>query len=168
MKKLSLIYFFVFLFCNLIVAQNQNISHKPHRDPNQKYFDDTTHIFWTSYPNPFSPPTVRDTGKGLVCGNLTFYCDLSDSVEVAFVTEDDSIVYQTTVTSQMPPYFSLSHWVAGEKVRIQSIPSHYYKSSKDGHIKALLILDGQKKSIQEIGISVKNGRHYWLEAQKPK
>lgn len=166
MNRKGLILFAVFLLCNFGVAQVQKISHKPHRYRFQTYFNDSSHVFWTSYPNPFSPPTVRDTGKGLICGNLTFYCDLSDSVEVALVAEDDSIVYQTIVKSQTPPYFSLCYWVAGEKAQIRSMPSRYYKSGKDGRLKALLIVNGKKKSMHEIGIPVRNNRYYWIETHK--
>ncbi len=163
MKKQFLI-IIVFLFCYICIAQNRNNSNQYYRYKFQKYFDDSTHIFWTEYPNPLAHRGMRgDTSKIRICGDLDFYCDLSDSVEVAFVTENDSIVYRTIVFSKYRPDFGVCYWIAGNKARKEILPSNYFKPNKDGIINILLIVNNQKKSMRTIGIPVKAGQYYWIQ-----
>jgi hypothetical protein len=126
--------------------EKQRTYSNEHRIPGQTYIEDSAHVYWDSWPNPFSPPTITDTGKGLMCGTLTFYCDLSDSVEVAVVTERDSVVYSTTVFSPKPPYFDLCYWVAGPKIDRQSLPSSYFRAPSDITLRLVLVVGGRWKN----------------------
>jgi hypothetical protein len=140
---------------------------REHRYPKQTTIEDSTHVFWTSYPNPFSPPTLKDTSKALIYGDLTFYCDLSDTAEVALVARNDSIVYSATVVAAKPPHFSIGYWVAGRNSDQRSLPASHFTSSVDDHLKVLLIVHGRRKVLRDVGIPVKKGMHYWIESSTP-
>lgn len=161
-KTISLLVVTLICFVSDVQSQVQS----QHRYPKQKHFEDSTRVFWTSYPNPFSPPTEKDSTKGLIYGDLTFYCDLSDSVDVAFVTKNDSIVHRATIRSAKPPYFSVGYWVAGKNIRQASLPSSYFRPNKDDHLKLVLIVGNRWKSIREVGIPVQRGRYYWIDTRK--
>jgi hypothetical protein len=164
MKKLvPLVLIVIFTF--IVTAQSQDM--QKNRYPNQVYFEDSTHIFWTWYPNPFSPPTLKDTGKGLVYGDFTFYCDFTDSVDVALVTKNDSVVHHAYLKTARPPYFFVGLWVAGPMVTEQSLPASYYKPNADEYLRPVLIVGGRWKSLRALGIPVKRGWHYWIDQTRP-
>jgi hypothetical protein len=163
MKKITPLLVTTLIF---LVSSVQSQVQPQHRYPKQRHFEDSARVFWTSYPNPFSPPTVKDTTKGLIYGDLTFYCDLSDSVEVAFVTKNDSIVHRATIRTAKPPYFSVGYWVAGENIRQASLPPSYFKPNRDEHLRLVLIVGGRWKTIRELGIPVQRGRYYWIDTRK--
>ena len=162
MRFILLIYFLIPCFVSVrsqVTPEN--------RYPKQVCFEDSSRVFWTWYPNPFCPPTVGDTGRGLICGGLTFYCDLSDSVGVAFVEKNDSIVYTATVKTATPPHFSLCYWLAGPHVRTQSLPARYFRSNSDEQLKLLLIVHGRRKSLLK-GPPIQRGWYYWMDERRPK
>lgn len=166
MKTKVLLILILFSCCNICWAQNNQTPVGENRLPGQKYLEDSVHVFWDSYPNPFSPPGVRDTGKGLICGYYTFYCDLSDTVGIAFVTKIDSVVYQSTLTSPTKHNYSLCYWEAGPKIQVQSLPTNYFLASSDEDLGVLLIVDGRKKNIREGALPVRDGWYYWINDQK--
>ncbi len=147
----------------LVIESVQSQVPAQNRFPYQRFFEDSTHVFWTWYPNPFSPPTVANTKKGQICGGLTFYCDLSDTVLVAFVSKSDSILYEAPLTSTNPPYFSLCYWIGGPRVSLELLPSKYFRSDFNEKIKLLLVVRGRWKSLRGIGITVQNGWYYWID-----
>jgi hypothetical protein len=157
----------LFIILHMFLATAQSQESKQHRYPKQTYVEDSARVYWDSYPNPFSPPTVTDTGRGLIKGELTFRCDISDSVEIAFITKNDSIVHKATVHSSKPPYFSVGYWVAGPNARQQSLPTSYFKPSSDSYLRLVIIVEGRWKSIRERGISVRKGWHYWIDTRRP-
>jgi len=134
--------------------------------PGQTYYEDSGHVFWTWYPNPFSPPAVGDTGNGQIQGALTFCCDLSDSVDLAFVAENDSIVYHSMLVSRKPPHFSVVYWMAGPKVTSESLPYKSYTGDSDQQLKLLLSVKGRPKSVRPSGIYAPRGWHLWIDEGK--
>lgn len=152
--------FITILLSFIAVSQIQS---SPNRYPNQVCFEDSLDVFWTYYPNPFSPPTVKDTGVGFINLGLTYYCDLSDSVEVALIGSNDSIVYSAIIISPKSPHFDVAYWVAGPKVSKHSLPANYFRGIRDENLKLLLIVDGRWKSRRERGIQVKKGWYYWID-----
>ncbi|MBS4028170.1 MAG: hypothetical protein KGZ58_05960 [Ignavibacteriales bacterium] len=158
MKKL----FFIIINLFLIATTQSQLS-KQHRYFKQTYLEDSVHVYWNEFPNPFSPPTVTNTNKGFIRGDITFYCDISDSVEVALITKKDSIVHKTTLKSSKPPYFSAGYWVAGANISQQSLPTSYFQPSSDGYLRWVIIVGGRWKSIRERGIEVRKGWHYWID-----
>jgi len=125
------------------------------RYPNQIYIEDSTNIFWTQYPYPFSPPTIIepidfDTVKTLNCYSpstflSTFYCDLSDTVLVAIQNESDSILYSAKVVSKSPPHFHYCVWVAGSLINHNELPIYYFQGSGKERLFISLIVKGRKK-----------------------
>jgi hypothetical protein len=139
-----------------------------HRYPSQFYFEDSIHVFWDQYPNPFSPPGIRDTDKGLVCGDLPFYCDLSDTVTVAFLGEKDSIVYEASIQSRKPPSFSFCYWLAGPRIDPQHLPAQYIRGRSGENFKLLLIVQGRKKCLRESRICIPKDWYCWIDESRYK
>ena len=166
MKAQISILFIMILLCSMCAGQNPKTYSNQHHSRGQKYIEDSAHVYWDDWPNPFSPPTVRDSTKGLMCGDLSFYCDLSDSVEVAVVTKHDSILYRTTVTSDKPPYFSLCYWMAGPKINPQSLPASYFKAPSKGNLKLVLIVGGRWKNIRGFHLNGSRGWYYWIDRRR--
>ncbi len=128
----------------------------------QAYYGDSAHVFWTAYPNPFYP-SVDKEGRVKSCGDLSFYCDLSDSVVVALLAENDSVVYQSTVRTSTPPGFSLCYWVADEKTSPVALPEHFFKAERDERVRWLLIAGGKWKCARQWGNRLSKGKYYWLD-----
>ncbi|MEJ2614418.1 MAG: hypothetical protein P8Z35_05645 [Ignavibacteriaceae bacterium] len=146
----------LFIICSIFIFPQTN---DKNRSPNQKYIDDSTNVFWTIYPNPFSPPLITDTSKGLFCGEYGFYCALSDTVFVAFQNQRDSIVYSKEVISRSPD-FSFCLWIAGSQINHKELPKKYFQCDGKEKIKLFLIINGSKKCYREIYIL--NKRYYWI------
>ena len=101
--KILFVCFIILILCPIpAFSQLKNAN----RYPNQFYIEDSIHVCFTCYPNPFSPPTITDSTKGLFCGTNTFYCDISDTVLVIYQNIADSVVYCKKVISKSPPEFS--------------------------------------------------------------
>ncbi len=137
---------------------------KNHRRRNQVYFEDSTHVFWTSWPIPFSPPTVTRTTKGIMCGYLTFYCDLTDSVQVAIVDGDTTdIVNEATVTPDSGHFFSVCYWVAGPRFPQDQLPPVWFKRKNKWPLSVLLIVNGRKKCLT-VGVgNLPQGWYCWID-----
>jgi hypothetical protein len=152
------------LLCTLSLVERSHAQVKPeNRYPFQSYCEDSAHVFWTWYPNPFSPPTINDTSKGMICGGLTFYCDLSDTVTIALLNTNDSVVYEAPVRLSSPPHFSLCYWLAGPKVDIQGLPSHYFRSDSQQKYRLLLVVHGRRKCVTEYGIFLPANWYCWID-----
>ena len=145
------------------VEQSYGQGKPENRYPLQSYIEDSAHVFWTWYPNPFSPPSIRDTGKGMICGGLSFYCDLSETVTVAFLKEKDSVVYEATIRLLQPPHFSLCYWLAGPQVDLHRLPSYYMRSDSSQEYRLLLLVHGRGKCVRESGIFVPQHWCCWIE-----
>ena len=133
---------------------------KDNRLREQVYIEDSSKVFWTDYPNPFSPPTITEKSKGLFCCLATFYCELSDSVLVAVKNENDSIFYSQYISTKLPPYFSYCIWIAGMEIDNNELPKPYFYFDEKQNIKITLIVDGREKCYRE-GV-VNDKRYYWL------
>jgi hypothetical protein len=138
------------------------------RHPNQKYIEDSIHVYFInlydpSYPDPFSPPTVSDSGKGIICGGGFFYCDLSESALLAFVNDNDSIIYSAIVRSSKPPDFSFCYWKAGPRAKTTLLPREFYRSKLTGKVKVVLSIAGRRKCLSEF--AVEKGWSYWIDDQ---
>lgn len=153
----------VLICCSNCWAQKYQIPSDPYRLQGQKYLEDSAHVYWTSYPNPFSPLVVRDTEKGDICGDYTFFCDLSDTIGIAFVTNNDSIVYQAKIFSPTEHNFFLCYWMAGPKIQARSLPPTYFRALSDDRLSVLLIVGGREKNIREGALSVTKGWYYWID-----
>jgi hypothetical protein len=137
-------------------------SKKEIRFPHQHYIEDSTDVFWTWYPNPFSPPTITDSTKRLFCGQYSFYCDISDTVLIAFQNEVDSIVYSVKIIAKVPQYFSFCTWIAGSLFTPKELPKFYFRGKGADMLKLVLIVDGRKKCYTKFSISDK--RYYWINS----
>jgi hypothetical protein len=129
----------------------------------QKYFDDSVHVFQTCYPNPFSPPTVGDTGIGVTFSGTSFYCDLADTVVVELLNADDSVVYREIVISRHPPGFSLYRGWAGPKVDVRSLRANRFKCDSVGKYRWVLVVNGRRKFMFGSFTSDRKGWYIWIE-----
>lgn len=161
MKKIFLSFIIVIIVPLSFYAQaNEKI-----RFPNQHYVEDSTTVFWTWYPNPFSPPTVivpidYDTVKSKNCISPTFYCELSDTVLVAFQNESDSIYYNKYIVSKIPPYFKFCLWVAGSKTDYNELPEKYFYCKEGEKFRIFLIVGDRKKCYKEFE---NLNKYIWIE-----
>jgi hypothetical protein len=157
-------YIFVAVLLGLGVQSMSGQETKEHRRRYQVYFEDSTHVFWTSWPNPFSPPAVTRTTKGLMCGQVTFYCDLTDSVQVAIVDGDTSdIVTEVTVTPDSGHDFSVCYWVAGPLFQQGQLPSNCFKRKTKYPLSWLLFVNGRKKCLT-LGVgNLPQGWYCWID-----
>ena len=128
------------------------------------HIEDSTHIHWTHYPNLFSPPTITSSSKGLYCGLLSFYCDLTDTVTVAIVNQTDSILYKEQVTSRIPPHFSLCFWLAGSEYDTKKLPENYYRPDENIQSKLVVYVKNRPKCSRNF--SVKENQYFWLQSKK--
>jgi hypothetical protein len=137
---------------------------KEHRRRFQIYYEDSTNVYWTSWPNPFSPPTVTRTTKGLICGYLTFFCDLTDSVQVAIVDGDTSdIVNEATATPDSGHDFSVCYWVAGPLFPRDQLPPDCFKRKDKYPLSVLLIVNGRQKCLT-VGVGdLPQGWYCWID-----
>lgn len=131
-----------------------------YRYPYQQYFEDSTHVYWTWYPDPFAPPTLTDSTKGSYCGQFSFDCDLSDTVLVTIQNEIDSLVYCLKVISKLPPHFSLCIWVAGKYFDSNYLPNFYFRSDHEERYTLALNVKGHKKCSRQFGVLPDN--YYWF------
>jgi hypothetical protein len=154
---------FVGLVVSLGISWSQEKEYNGYRPTDQFYLEDSTRVFWTSYPNPFSPPTVLDSTKGMLCGGLTFFCNLSDTVEVALIGECDSILCVAKFVSNTPPWFSICWWRAGPRLERNQLPKTYFRGNADTKLGILLLIDGRRKNFRRDVIHVSNGWYCWLE-----
>src|SRR5690606_39843982 len=84
---------------NIVQVDEQEKEIKYNRHPKQIYLEDSTDVFWTSYPDPFSNPSYSD--RFVVTQANTFKCLLPGKVEIGFLnTENDSIIYKFTQPSK--------------------------------------------------------------------
>ena len=111
-----------FIYCMAIFSQPNAKNIYPY----QHFIEDSTNVFWKFYPNPFSPPNITDTSKGLMCGQYTFYCSISDTVLLAFQNEKDSIVYTKELYSPSSD-FGICLWIAGPKINQNELPQEYFQ-----------------------------------------
>ncbi|HUI30128.1 MAG TPA: hypothetical protein VLX91_07915 [Candidatus Acidoferrales bacterium] len=157
-------YIFVAVLVEVVVQSMSGQELKDHRSRHQVYFEDSTHVFWTSWPTPFSPPTVTRTTKGLMCGYLTFYCDLTDSVQVEIVDGDTAdIVNEATVTPDSGHDFSVCYWVAGTSFPQDQLPSNCFKRKDKYALSVLLIVNGRKKCLT-VGVgNLLQGWYCWID-----
>jgi len=155
--------FCLLLFNQVIVDQTIGQEKVDNRYPYQFYFEDSTHIYWTWYPNPFSGSTLKDTSKGSFCGGLGFYCDNSDTVTVTILTEKDSVVYERVVESQNSPQFELCYWLAGPRINLNRLPVHYFRGDSEKHFKILLSVQGRRKCVRESGINLSKNWYCWID-----
>ena len=144
-----------FIYCMAIFSQPNAINIYPY----QHFIEDSTNVFWTFYPNPFSPPNITDTSKGLMCGQYTFYCSISDTVLLAFQNEKDSIVYTKELYSPSSD-FGICLWIAGPKINQNELPKEYFQSNEKEKIKLILIVNGHKKCYREM--YTVNRKYYWI------
>ena len=148
----------IFIFSSLSVSSQPK---EKIRFPFQHYVEDSARVFWTWYPNPFSPSSNTNTTKILSCYEFTFYCDLSDTVLIAIQNESDSILYNWKVTSKTSPYFSPCFWIAGSQFDYNQLPENYYHSNGIDKVYIGLIVNGRKKCFKDLGII--NDIYYWLK-----
>jgi len=128
----------------------------------QTYIEDSAHVYFTDYPSPIAPPTVRDDEMGYVCYlGKSFHCDLSNSVLVAFVNEKDSILYSALVKSKNPPSFTYCCWLAGPRIGKEILPKKYFRGDGRSKIKLFLIVRGRRKCSVEATFA--DGWYYWID-----
>jgi hypothetical protein len=135
------------------------------RWPGQLYIEDSVHVFWVQYPNPFSGPTVTDSTQGCFQGDHSFYCDLAETVEVLLVNEKDSVVSVASTASPHPPRFSVSICVAGKKVRHDSVPERAFRAPRDSRLSVVLSVRGHRKVIHPWPITVLKGHYCWVTGE---
>jgi len=128
----------------------------------QTFLEDSTRVFWTWYPNPFSPPTIAETTMGTVYSGFSFYCDLSDTVTVGLLGERDSILYAADMISSGSPHFTLAYCFAGARFPVDQLLGRYSKSQSDRQYKLLLSVRGRAKCVRESGVYVPKDWYCWL------
>ena len=131
------------------------------RYPTQVYYEDSTRVFWTAYPYPLGLPTMTETVRYHIVSPFSFYCDLSDTVELAFVASNGFIVCTGMLTSSTPPYFSVSYWTAGPRVQAESVPAEHFRTESDEHLNMLLIVRGRHKCLRD-GMFLQKGWYLWI------
>jgi hypothetical protein len=137
-----------------------------HRLPWQIYLEDSAHVFWTAYPNPFSSPTIRDTSVGLMHTGLTFYSDLSDTVTIAFLGKNDSTIYSVNLTDG--PDYELAYYLAGPNYDTRKLPHQYLRADSTQMYKLLLIVNGRPKNIRGSSVYIPRGCYCWVNNQSHK
>jgi hypothetical protein len=168
MRTATILVFTLTCFCIIVTDAFSQI--KPDiRYPFQIYFEDSVHVFWTQYPNPFSPTTMvpgrTENRKGSYCGDLSFYCDLSDSVTVVALDQADSAVYSTQLKSKYSPNFSVCYWLAGSQISLTQLPHSYIRSNSLSIQKLMLVVSGRNKALRSYGINIPKGWYFWLQSQ---
>ena len=155
---------FLFLLVVIFVQSASCQEAREHRRRHQVYYEDSTHVFWTSRPYPFSPPTAEPTTKCIMCGYLTFFCDLTDSVQAAIVDGDTTdIVNEATVTPDSGHAFSVCYWVTGPRYPQNQLPPNSFKRKNKWPLSVLLIVNGRKKCLT-VGVpNLPLGGYCWID-----
>jgi hypothetical protein len=132
------------------------------RYPFQTFVEDSSHVYWTWYPNPFSPPTVTTTTAGVIQSGLTLYCDLCDTVSVALLGDRDSVIYSSRMITLTPPHFDVAFTYAGPRYADSLLPARYFRSQHDGDYKVAISVKGRRKCVREQGIFMRKDWYCWL------
>jgi hypothetical protein len=135
------------------------------RLPGQFYIEDSSSVFWTHFPNPFSFPTIHepvdyDTVVSSNCHSFSFYCELSDTVLVVIRNESDSVYYQKNVITNYPPYFGFCLGSAGSKVIFDKLPEHKSFCYVDHNYKIFLVVNNREKCYKDFNFT---NRYIWIE-----
>ena len=167
MKIATIVLLILPIFCTIVTtAIAQTAAHN--RFLSQTYFGDSSHVFWTWYPNPFSPATIipgrTENRKVSYCGDLSFYCDLSDSVTVVAYDQTDSAVYSIQVVSKIPPNFSLCYWLAGSQISPTQLPRSYVRGDSLSINKLMLVVSGKNKALRSYHVYVPEGWYFWMQS----
>jgi len=133
------------------------------RRPQQLYIEDSTHVFWLQYPNPFSPPTIRDSTMGCIYGDYEFYCDIADTVDILLIDANDSVLTACSVASRhRPHYFSAYYCLAGKDITPSRVPKQAVRVSDTSQFAVVLSVHGRKKTVHPLHIYVPKGWYCWI------
>ena len=108
-------------------------------------------------------PGRTENRKASYCGDLSFYCDLSDTATVVAFDEKDSALYSIQLKSRIPPNFSLCYWLAGSQISPTQLPTHYIRGDSIRIDKLMLVVSGRKKALRNYQIHVPRGWYFWLQ-----
>lgn len=162
--KLKNYNYFLIIFILFISRNCWSQPSEKNRYPNQIYFQDSTHVFWTWYPNPFSPPTisVNDSLRIVRSSHYSWYCDISDTCTFAIIGNEDSILYSAKVTSKYKPNFGCFLSTALPKYLPYKLPENYVKVDSSAYYNLSLIVNGKKQSTRKDGIYLNKDWYYWI------
>ena len=79
------------------------LSEEKSRSQFQKYIEDSANVFWTQYPDPFSPPTYSYMW---ISPSYTFFCDLPGIVQVGLLNRSDSLLSAFTLPTHQTCSYS--------------------------------------------------------------
>jgi hypothetical protein len=158
----------LFLWIVMVVAVMGRFYGQVNQDtilPSQTYIEDSTHVYWTWYPNPFSPPTVLnpDTSIWGLYTLYTFYCDLPDSISVALIDSNRNIVYSTNSGPMERSNYGVAPMLAGPHVRSAKLPAQYFQEKNGGSYDLMILVSGRPKTIRGVAdIRIEKGQYFWM------
>lgn len=140
---------------NNIIQVDEKKEIKYNRHPKQIYLEDSTDVYWTSYPDPFSNPTYPD--RFVVTQAITFKCFLTGKVEIGFLdTKNDSIIYKFIQPGKdiqkLNEYFWV--WFAYSSADTSEFPKEYFQSFTKDPLNLVLIIDDKRKTILPLNLKV--------------
>jgi hypothetical protein len=138
------------------------------RVPGQVSIEDSTRVYWTRYPFPFSRSTISNSDSTLVTSELTFFCDLPGTIELGLLDKNDSIVCKGNAPLNRLPYSGLRYWLGGPDMDAGNLQKGFYRADTNSWISVVIIVEGRWKSIIRHSFYTSKGWYYWFENSHPR
>jgi len=140
---------------NVAKVDEQEKEIKYNRHPSQIYLEDSTDVFWTYYPDPFSNPTFPD--RFVVTQAISFKCFLPGKVEIGFIdAKNDSVIYNFTQPNKKIQKFNEHFWIwfAKNSADTSQFPDEYFQSQSVDSLNLVLIVNNRMKTILPLNLVV--------------
>lgn len=138
----------------------------------QQFFDeDSTHIFWTRYPDPFCCPCPKGTTP--ITQAMNFFCGLPGRVEIGILDcKNDTIVHKYEFPRDSQSNYTFWACYSESSIKDMSTKLKYKFLSKqmdadtEGSFKFVLMLNDKKKAVWPIAIPYKKDWTLILKVKK--
>ncbi len=141
-------------------ALSQNSSSA--RIDGQEYLSDSSTVYWTQYPDPFSLPAYTD--RKPLSPALSIHCELSGCLEVAFVSpRTDSIIHRFAAPKHKKVHYSFRVWQASPSVDTSTVPEDRFRNNSSDALDMVLMVDAKRKTILHAWFTIPLGSQCYLK-----
>ncbi len=158
------IFFLILFYSSSMSQQIDTTFYKRHlkvRIKDQLSFNDSSRVFWTAFPDPFSHGTYLD--RRTISRMISFYCNLPGNLKISILdTQLDSTVHSFSVQQEEENSFYFWIWTADTSANINSITNDYFLVSTKGPFQCLLEVDDEKKTLHPKILNIPNKKYCYL------
>ncbi len=133
-----------------ILEERPREFYNEYRNSKQNYLEDSSDVFWMSFPDPFSNSTFVDGSIFVVTQAINFKNYLKGVLSIDFVdSKTDSIICRFSQPSKEEEYFNESFWIwfAKPSANKKYFPKEYFLSKTENPINIVLVVNERRKTI---------------------